>query len=110
MIIFTLEQALLITDHYQYLVGELLDDSLVQSKISHISIAPSNNVEFSKFLGLYAGDENPLLALSQVVIEPSEVRILLLYLDKWNGNLLYSDIDSYLKRREIERIYISPKS
>jgi len=100
---FTYDNAVKIIDKYSYLVGKDLESG----EIHYLCVVPSNPQQGAAFMSALNQNDNPSLSLMQSGFDKSSVRILLIYHDRVGGNMVTSDIDAYLSRNNIEKVYDS---
>lgn len=98
---FTFEQATKIASHYQYLVGADMDNL----PIHHVVIAPYDETMYSLFINNFQYSEDNKTALAHSGSDSNAMRVVLVHLDKFGGNVMTSDIDAYLTRTMGKKIY-----
>lgn len=102
---FTIDEARAIVKHYQFLIGQDLDQKLT---IHYILIAPSDFEQFKVFMQAFNITPDNQTALISSGIDTSKVKVLLVHHDTWGGNIMHSDLDMYLTRTKGEKVYANP--
>ena len=106
--IFTFDIAKKLVDYYQFLIGKDFDERPSKTPITHILIAPNDQKQFSVFVSEFNQSGNNQTALYKSGIDKSQVRILLTHHYTWGVNIFTSDLDKYLTRMNIEKVYLNP--
>lgn len=102
---FTLTIANEIVAHYHFLIGKALDATHSDHKITHILVTPGDQERLASFLNHFTQNANNQTCLLLSGYDPSRVKVLVLHDDTWGETLLYNDIDAYLTKMNIEKIY-----
>ena len=105
---FTFDIAKKLVAHYQFLIGQDFDEQQYNSKITHILIAPNDPIQYEKFINSFNQSGDNQTALLHSGIDKAQVRILLAHHDTWGGNIFTSDLDRFLTRMNIEKVYLNP--
>ncbi len=105
---FTFEKALKIIDHYSFLLGKEISGSAPDFLINDIIIAPTTESEQKIFIGLYNQNSNYQQSLNASGFDKESVNVLLIHHDTFGGNVYHYDIDKYLTKVNLEKIYTNP--
>ncbi|KQR68373.1 hypothetical protein [Pedobacter sp. Leaf176] len=101
---FTLDKATELVNHYQFLIGEPLDNSQRAYPITDLAIVPDDAQKISTILSELENGNNMML-LAREGYEPKAVRIVVAHIDNYNGNVVYNCINDYIETYNIEKAY-----
>ena len=102
---FDFETATKLISHYSYLIGEKISESFPEWNIEYIVIAPFEESQFKIFASEFNQRPNNETALIKSGYDPNKVRVLLVNHDRFRGTIYNRDIDVYLTKQNIEKIY-----
>jgi hypothetical protein len=106
---FTFENAKKVAEHYKYLIGEPFDNRESKTIIDYILIAPDFGKEFNTFTNAWVESKNNQQALLRSGADLSKVIVIAVSYDDFGNILLYGEIDRFLERRNMERVYLNPE-
>jgi uncharacterized protein YfaT (DUF1175 family) len=99
---FTLKKAKKIVKRYQFLLGQEIADML---PIDHIAIAPVDHDKLKLFLNNFFAEEEGTSTVTTNGYERENVQIVVMHIDKIFRQIQYLDLDSFLSRNNLKRIY-----
>ncbi len=105
---FDLDTAKKVVAHYSYLIGQDISDKFPEHTIHHIVIAPADTDQFATFIGAFNQNENNEASLLASGFDKSKVKAILIHHDKWRGDIFHYDLDKYLTKKQIEKVYLNP--
>ena len=104
---FTFEQAKRIIEHYKYLIGKKMSVNSTEMDITDVLIAPSEHEQQIKFISEFNQLRNNELSLAKSGFDTAAVVVFIVHHDTFRGDVWTSDIDKYLTRMGIEKVYES---
>jgi hypothetical protein len=107
---FNIEQAKRIKAHYEYLIGEPMSvaNTATEMPITDILIAPSEPKQQQIFVSEFNQLRDNNAALLKSGFDKNELMIFFVHHDTWAGNVWTSEIDKFLTRMNIEKVYTNP--
>ena len=105
---FTFDTAKKMIKHYSFLIGEDISDDFTDHKINYILIAPEDQTQFDIFIGEFNQNASNEKSLAISGFDKENVRVILVYHDTFGGNIFRYDIDKYLTKKSIEKVYLTP--
>ena len=91
--------------HYQFLIGKQFDNSPSKFKISSVIISPSYGPALEKFWEYFQDEQKFELALEKSGFDKNSVLVFLIDYEPVGNILLYNELDKFLTREKIEKIY-----
>ncbi|QNN42622.1 hypothetical protein [Pedobacter roseus] len=101
---FDLQQAKELIAHYQFIIGQPLDKKNNAFHITTLAIVPDDGQKIANILSSL-NENNNMILLAQQGYDVSSVKVVAAHIDKWNGNTFYNDLDSFLERNNLKKIY-----
>ncbi len=98
-----------IINYYKYLIGKPFNTSVAEIEIINLVVAPSDHVQFDQFIKEMQTTMSYHKALAVSGYDPENVMVLVM-----GGHINYpdirvsQDIDLYLRKNFIERVYLNP--
>ncbi len=102
---FKMEDAAKVAKHYQFLIGRGFYNKPGQYAINYVVVAPSYGETFQRFLTHFAYNENNEIALGLSGFNRNEMMVFAIYYDSFSNIMLYEDIDSFLSKNGLEKVY-----
>ena len=105
---FTFDKAKKMIKHYYYLIGQDILDDFTDHKINYILIAPYDQTQFEIFIGEFNQNTSNKNSLAISGFDKENVRVILINHDTFRGNIFHYDIDKYLTKKRIDKVYLTP--
>lgn len=100
--LFTVREAKKIVKRYRFLLGQEIADTL---PIDHIIIAPADQAELKLFLKNLFFSKTGMHTFIRNGYENAKVQILIMHVDQFLKQIQYLDLDDFLLRNNLKRMY-----
>ncbi len=105
---FNIEQAKRIKEHYKYLIGEIMNKEVSDKAVTDILIAPTDATQQIAFISDFNQTSDNDLSLAKTGFNPNDVTIFFAHHDTWAGDVWTAELDKFLTRKGIEKVYLNP--
>lgn len=103
-VLFELTEAKRLVKHYDFLKNHKFNVGNYEYPINHILIAPTDANRLSKFIELFFQLNDNMKALSESGFNSKELQIILLE-DEPGGLQIYAELNSFLTKNNIAKVY-----
>lgn len=106
---FKFDEAVKIAEYYQHLRGRDFDNQpSTDYTIDYVVVTPNYGQQFQRFITYFIQSEDNKTALTFSGFDKSEMMVMVIHYDEFSNILLYEDIDNFLGKNNLGKVYLNP--